>query len=322
MEILKRIKEFKLKEADLKVFGVCFLFAFLFWLFSTLSQEYTISIEIPVKYTDLPKKKLISNKLPKTLVVNLSGAGKDILWQKMLTEYGDLNIAVNQQLTYRKTKSKGYIEKDVLFKVVDRQFNSNIQIQDIFPENIELFFEPKLIKKIPIEADVEYTNLISSFNSFIEISPDSVEISGPHTVIRGIKYWKTEMIDLEGVDNNYEAQVNLLTPDNRNLSIEQKSINFKISIDQLIMVNRTIPIQVKNAPEGLKLFKSEVDVSFYVPTSRLGELDNDLIQIGVDFHEVDIQKDKAVHLRVNQFPIYIKNVRLSDPDIKYIIQKQ
>lgn len=312
----------KIKKKDYKVFGACFLFAFLFWLFSTLSKEYTIVIELPVTYTGLPKKKLISNKLPRLILVNIKGPGKDVLWHKFTSSFSNLELKVEELMSYRKVKTRAYIEKNVLFRIVDENVKSSVQIVNIYPDILEFYFEPKLIKKVPIEADIEYASFISSYNSKVTLTPDSVTISGPHSIIRKIDYWKTTILDLEGIkENQFKSTISLLKPDDHKLSIDADQVELSIDVDQLIQINKVIPIEVLNAPIGLKLFQNEVEISFYIPNSRINQMEEGNIKVGIDFNDINLEVDNSAPLRINQFPIYIKQVKLSEPSVKFIIQE-
>lgn len=320
-ELLKEyFSHLTIRQKDIRIFSVCLLVAFLFWILNALSKEYTLTIDVPVQYVNFPEKKLISNKLPSYYTATIEGPGKDVFWMRFRSNFKPIELSIKDLMRYGKSKSKGVLKKEALYKIIGDQFGNTMTIQSIYPDLVELYFEPKLVKKVPIEVDVEYSSNLSISNSYIEVSPDSIIVSGPHSVIRAVKYWKTNMIELKE-NGEFEEQIGLLKPDDNKLSLNVDIVDVKIKVDELVQIKKTIPVKVKNEPTGLKLYQNEIKVTYYIPMSKVDELNEKEILVGVDFEEVNIEETNQVKVQAFQFPIFVRNIQWEEDYLQFIIQQ-
>src|SRR5687768_11774206 len=58
---------------------VCFFISAVFWLLIALSHDYTTTVIYPVKYVNLPGKKVVMNDLPTKIAVQLRTTGFRIM---------------------------------------------------------------------------------------------------------------------------------------------------------------------------------------------------------------------------------------------------
>ena len=56
-------------------YGVCVIIATVLWFLNALNKEYTTEISYPIKYTELPKGKLLVSEPPKEMTLTIKAHG-------------------------------------------------------------------------------------------------------------------------------------------------------------------------------------------------------------------------------------------------------
>ena len=68
---------------DVAVFAFFLFLSFIFWYLNSLGKEIEAGIKYPVKYTNIPKERVITEEPPLTLNLFLKGPGYSILKLKI-----------------------------------------------------------------------------------------------------------------------------------------------------------------------------------------------------------------------------------------------
>ena len=75
--IIDKIVNFFKSHHDLHIkrnvitYGVCLIIATVLWFLNTLNKEYTTELTYPIRYTDLPKGKLLVSEPPKNMTLEI-----------------------------------------------------------------------------------------------------------------------------------------------------------------------------------------------------------------------------------------------------------
>ena len=115
-------------------FLFCILISILIWLLMALSKDYIITITFPVKYVNMPADKLVSNKLPEKIDLEISSSGFNLLnykfRQKRETVLVDINDAKYLSRNTYVIRANSRLDK------ITGQFKSDIKVVSIFPDSI------------------------------------------------------------------------------------------------------------------------------------------------------------------------------------------
>ena len=126
---------------DVAVFAFFLFISFIFWYLNSLGKEMEAGINFHVKYTNLPKERIINEDLPTDLNLFMKGPGYSILKLKISGRKAPLIIDISKVSYKRATGSKSmnyYIVTSGLTKSLNVQMRSGCEITSIKPDT--LFF--------------------------------------------------------------------------------------------------------------------------------------------------------------------------------------
>ncbi|MDA3779962.1 MAG: hypothetical protein PF487_07070, partial [Bacteroidales bacterium] len=91
------------------VFLFFVLLSTIFWLFKQLEQEYYTDISYPVRFTNIPKNKIIVSDLPSSISVKVRSHGFHLIKLKITNSLLPFNIDLNNLLRKQLMKNKSII---------------------------------------------------------------------------------------------------------------------------------------------------------------------------------------------------------------------
>ena len=124
---------------DVAVFAFFLFLSFVFWYLNSLGKETEAGIKYPVKFTNLPKERIIAERPPMWLNIYLKGTGSSILKQKFSGDKSSVNIDISKVNYKRVPGSKDldyYIVSSGLIKSLTVQLRSGCEITSIKPDTI------------------------------------------------------------------------------------------------------------------------------------------------------------------------------------------
>ncbi|MBN2088352.1 hypothetical protein JW964_02010, partial [candidate division KSB1 bacterium] len=210
-------------------------------------DEYTHTVDVPIELTNVRSDRIITNNYPTIARVAFQGSGKQML--RLLLENGvKINLNVKDKRYNFKTKLK-------LTDIRIPQHSLGIKALRIEnPDTIEIRLAKIKKKRIKIEPDVViipeagYTKV-----GEIELTPDSITISGPVKEVDLINSITTEHLEVKNIKRDYHQEIKLAIPSNQFITLQNKEVNIKIHIQKLMEkeISR-VPVQVYNLPEGMR----------------------------------------------------------------------
>lgn len=129
---------------DVAVFAFFLFISFIFWYLNSLGKEIEAGINFHVKYTNLPKERIINEDLPTDLNLFMKGPGYSILKLKISGRKAPLIIDISKVSYKRATGSKTmnyYIVTSSLTKSLNVQMRSGCEITSIKPDTLFFTFD-------------------------------------------------------------------------------------------------------------------------------------------------------------------------------------
>ncbi|MEK7257792.1 MAG: hypothetical protein AAB316_23750, partial [Bacteroidota bacterium] len=173
-------------SSERSIFLICMGIALVFWVFVKLSKTYETSRSILLDFK-LPVGKQFVEAPPKNIRATFSGTGwnlmSNFLFRRKPTVEFDLSS--RQTTDFQREELISKIEELVAVKVTDISSN---------------YFSVKLdttaSRKVPVLLDQELSFASDHFlKDSILISPDSIMISGPVSVLDQVIFVKTKKMD-------------------------------------------------------------------------------------------------------------------------------
>lgn len=306
------------------VFLVCLALAFLFWLLNTFTKDYTTIIDVPVKYINFPEKKIVLNKLPASITVEIKGYGFTLLSQKFSSSVD--TIVINGDRLREKSGDKGYsyLTTKSLLKSVASQFRSDIHINKFITDTIFFKFDTKITRIVPVIADIDLDfEKQYLLDGKIELIPAAVKISGPNRIVDTIKEIRTLHLEYSELNESITTTVGfLLTGIDTGLQIEPNKVLVKIPVDKFTEASITIPLHAEHIPDSLsmKFFPDSVRITYHVALNKYEKVSPDLFRVEVDYEELEKSNTGKLKVHLVKSPEFTRQVNYFPEKVEYIIK--
>lgn len=212
---------------NLRILAPCFLAAFIFWLLNALNKSgYTTKISYPItiKYNEsafVPIK-----PLPQTIGVSLSSTGWELLRYSLVSNVKPLVYEIGNPLTTNQ------LDNIVLMEKLTSELK-NTRLNYLLADTTTISFEKKKSKIVKLKVDSLGIDLRKNFvvSSVINISPVSIEIEGPESMIDTFDETILIKIPTKKLGTNFDEQVNLGISKNPLLksNIDKVMVSFEVA---------------------------------------------------------------------------------------------
>ncbi|HXK82406.1 MAG TPA: hypothetical protein PLO05_09630 [Bacteroidales bacterium] len=310
-----------LNNRKLIVFAIFLIVAALLWFFNALDQTYVTTVNLSIRFKNLPEQKALKNDLLTEINLSVSGYGYHLLQLKVqknripvvidLKNY-QLNKVSNNQDIY-------YITTNQFSGSLESRFNKEISLLDINPDTVYFDYSNIISRKVPVIANIGY-NFDNRFMATdkLKVEPDSIIISGAKNIIENTDFVKTKYHNFGTVQGIVSKTVDLKLNDN--IESNNKSVDISIFSEKFSekLVSSTIEVTNLPADKSITLIPQNVDIIFRVPVSKYSEITNADFTVVADFMSAANGKIK---LSLKDTLNDISEVRLNPSEVRYIIEE-
>lgn len=307
-----------IKRGPLKTFLFFLASSAVIWIFVQFSKQYTVAVELPLTYVNIPQDKMLVNDNPTSLALRVRDYGFNIARFRMLPP--DLTIDVSDaseeggQLIFDLEQQK---------QAILSQLNLDYDDATFLQDRLRIDFEQKEVKTVNVVS-----NIVLSFSvgysalEEINIEPDSVQVSGPASVIDTLDEIGTLPIKINNISKDIKGKVKLNTEGLDNVTFFQDEVNFSLRTDKFTEGKVEIPIELINVPEGYNvvIFPKEVMVYYQVSLQDFDKIKPTSFKVVVDFRNT-LPEEGYLLAQVSQKPALVNNVRLSEKRIQFVVKR-
>lgn len=315
---LTKFSKEKLKQflkTDRAILMICIGIAFVFWLITKLSYQYKDVVVIKVEY-DAPPHKVFTYPPAQQLEVDIQGRGWDLL---------GLFFTGNRIITIPVAENDPSVISTTSLHSKVMKFAPEVDILNIYPENIYIQTENAATKKVPVvlEHQIRFAAL-HQFVDTIHIEPRFVEIKGPISVIKGIHQWKTKLFAPEKeVNKDIDIELELAAHSNSSVTCSTSKVRCFGAVEQVTEKEIEIPIEVLNAPDNLLLviLPKKIKVTCLVGLGSYDKVNTGQFKAIADFENVDLSRQKSVRVVVQEKPDFVKQIHFSPKKVDYFVKR-
>ncbi|MEA3444119.1 MAG: YbbR-like domain-containing protein [Bacteroidota bacterium] len=317
-----------MKQRKLLVYFVFVLIASVFWLLIALGKNYDTEILYPVRFANLPKDKVLINKLPQYLNLSVDAYGFTLLRYKVKRSILPIYIDMrkNNLFHVQGKDNKYFLLTRYLTKQVSKRMSDDVRIISIQPDSIVFDFSEMTEKKVAVIPDIKFS-LEKQYliKQKPRCKPDSIVISGTNSVLDTINNMYTKKLDLETLNKNITRNVGVRSIEGVVLS--EKKVELSIVIEKYTEGSISLPIEVKNLPDSLllKTFPDKIDLSYKVALSDYPKVKPYQFKLMVDYNDfISGQENNFQKMRVElkRFPSYVHSIRYSPKYVDYLFEKK
>lgn len=315
-----RWPQLKIKNKKTAIFLVCIGVSAFFWLLIKLSKEYEITVNLPVKYENIPNDKLLINKPDSILLLKFTDYGFDLVPYSLFGAFSNLKIDV-QKLNYKKLPNEVslyYTKTDLLTEQINKMMSSKNYISVIRPDSLVLRMLDLEEKKVRVIPNVEYAlSPQYQLKNKISCEPDSIIIYGSKPTLSEIEELKTEKLVFYDLNESIIEYSNIIFPNNTNSNVNDVALN--IEVEKFTESDIHIPLKNHFIVKGnFKIFPSHLDIKYAVSFEKFKSIETNNFKI-------EIKKDSLVEGRLNikllEYPEHVRIIDFSPKVAEYIIIK-
>lgn len=276
-----------------------------------MNKDIETSLNVPLSFVNLPEKKVATNELPQYLTTTFVGQGWFLLRNRLSLRQSKIEIDLGNDLYEEQVKENS------LLQIINRQSPPNIKAIACQPQEISFQFEESIDKKIPLIVPKLLTFMQNYSNKKnIEISPDSIVVSGPGSIIDSLKSWHTDTIKHRNLNKTVTGKIGLRET-LLNIVFNKYLINYEIDVAQFTEKKLSVEIKVINKQNvDLLIIPKKVDLKCLVPINEYDKITAKDFSIIADFKNEKIKH--YINLKLNKKSIFAKNISFFPKSVEYI----
>ena len=306
------------------IFLICVGIATSFWFLNALNKDYKVELSFPVKYTNLPKDKVLASNPPSHFILEVNAHGFSILRHKLSLSFSPLVFNVNEFTGKRmeqSDRSKFAISSRRFTDRISDQISNELRIDHIWPDTLYFNFDKIVQKKVKVAAqlNLEFKRQFYQ-NGLVQTRPDSILILGPQSVLDTIDVIYTKQQDYKEIDQTIQRNISLEETDN--ISLETKRVVLTIPVEEYTQKELEIPISIEGLPDSVKvnLFPTKAKLSFMAGLSTFNEIVETDFKASVSFQDIQ-KKQEKLQVIIAEQPANLQAVSITPTEVEYLIEK-
>ena len=312
-------------KTRLAIFGFFFVVASILWYLNKLTYEYSTEISFPLKVQNMPSGKVLVGDPPKHIPLQIKGFGYILVRYKLGAALSPISIDLEQVplMSLKNSETKHFVLTSTLRNVIANQLQGHLELGGIGIDTLHFEFAEMIQKKVEVKLDLSYTlerqHLLSNP---ITLSPDSIVLSGPKTLLDTINSIYTEPLKRSNLSSTYTAMVPV--NDIKQLGRSHRKVTLCIPVEKYTEANISTSIEVRNLPDSLRLIllPKMVTVKCNVLVSKYRKLlEGGVVVPYVDFNELNSRASNKLHVKVKTEPYSVKVIEINPKNIDYLIEK-
>jgi len=229
--------------------------------------------------------------VPQSVVLNVSGNGWELLRNSLGVKVLPLEINLEHPTEVKK------IVASTLPPLFSGQLTA-LEIHHVLSDTLYVSVEPNDIHDFNVKADLSRISFRSGYGriSPITISPDTIRLTGPKSIIHSLPDSITVVASQERISANYEDEIEVMVPSKVERNPPMIHVSFEVG--ELVEVEKTFKLDFEHTPlrARLSLAKDSILCKLLVPKrdeSNLNELFKDVKAV-VDLTNLSKGESKLV----------------------------
>ncbi len=301
-------------SSDRLLLGICIGLALILWLLVKLSEEFITTRAVKIEYL-LPDDRSFVETPPASVMTTVKGTGWNLLSNYFAQEEASIQFNLPEKPSFT-------INGSILKNKIEQRLGK-LDLQDINYDYILLNMEDLDRKRLPIRlvSDLNFA-LQHQLKDSLKFQPDSVDISGPPSLLGHLTEWPTEPLKMDGIKNSFNSTISLVLPTNQELKLNTDKVMVSIEVEHNTQKDLFIPVQVLNGPDSLNIFPQNIRISCIVGLSNFDQLSGNDFVLEANFKDVSPNSNNnTLPVNLSKVPSFVKQVKLDKESVEYFFVK-
>lgn len=305
---------FQFNRTNWKAVILCLLAASVFWLFNAFNKSHSSTIRFPLHFEFNNQQFVAVSPLPHEITINVTGSGWDLIRKTFGMKVPDLVISLDRPLETKK------IPATALTPVLISQLRG-LQINYILTDTLYLNVDEKISKTFKLSANLNRVKFREGFGniSAVKLSPDSVVIDGPKSIISTIPDTIVLMVQGKQISKSFHDELEVPLYNSESINRNPPVISVKVEVGPVEQIGKMIKLKAVNQSQGLKsYFTDSVKVIIQVPVNKKEDLRQKLSQLNamLDLRNVITRGSYQLLPKIIGLPIYAQVVSIDSVSFK------
>lgn len=295
----------------------CIGIAAVFWLLQKMSLEYRYIIKVEATYTHNQDSVMLMYPLPAELQLEITATGWQLFRYGLMFQLPQVSIDMND---YRNSR---ILSLNTLRTSFTEQLSNRFQVESVFPAQIELEWQAQQTRKVPVRL-IEAVQIDPQYGlkGAIQLTPDSVTVSGPYGVVDTITYLYTDTLTLESVAESVSGTVAIRLNQLHNVRITPPAIDYMLTVEPYTEATLQLPVTaVGQLTPQIGLMQQTITLQFQLPVSDYGLLsDTSYLQLfeAVALTDSIVPGDSTLPVELRRQPNNIRKVMAQPDHIRFL----
>lgn len=303
----------RFNKRNWKAVMLCVLTASVFWCFNALNKRYTTTLSFPIQF-DFDRERFIPVRpLPSQVRINVTGIGWNLLRRSAGVRVAPLVIALERPSDVKKIVGAS------LPAILSTQLGG-FDINFILTDTLHLTVERKGSRLLKLTPDVEEMLFREGYTltSPVTISPDTVRLKGPLTLLRSLPNPLSIKIPQRSIDDDFKESVRLSFLNDELIYRNPETVTISFRVDKLIEISDSATLAVIHAPRNSWPFieRQKLPCKIAVPERALDSLNMDSVRAVLDLTGFK-RGVKKIMPKLEGLPAYSRVVSLDSVTIKF-----
>ncbi len=304
------------------VFIVCILIAAFFWLLIKLSGDYSESYQFKITYNNAPIEKMLTGIIDTNVNISIKAKGFQMLKLELTEDVSILNINLDK---YEIVNSKGnifYINTSEIKDEIGKLIGISSNQIDISVKRLEFKLEDLFEKEVKVVDRIKF-NFAKQYNLYSEItiSPKTISIFGPKSIIDTIENVYTENKVVSGISSDINETVKLVNPNTEQLQLSIQQVNIMANVEKFTESNVETTIDLSSIKNKVKAFPNTVKVFFTVAQKDFSNVRQSMFKVKPNLNNIEIKTASKLQLEVVDKPEFVSGIRIQPSEIEFLIIK-
>ncbi len=307
------------RKRDHLIFLICLLLAAGFWFLIKLSDEYSVSYRMRIKYTHVPAGKLITALKDSSAIVHFKSTGYNLVDLMLHGTLDSLDINLRESDISKESRNEYTINTANLLEYTAQVLGVNDRDLEFAKHRLRFSMEHLHRKRLKLSAQLNLS-FKSQFRLFgYKIVPASITVYGSQQILDTLKILNTATIHLANLESDQKVLVKIRNPYPRMLKLRPPKVSVYLDVEKYTEQQLQVPIDVSGVHPKIRPFPTTATVNFNVFIRDYEKIHVSQFKLIPNIKNINLRKVKTLRLELVSSPKEISNVRIIPPDVEFII---
>lgn len=306
-----------LKKKNVKRFSLFFIVAFIFLIFSKLSNDYKKTIKLKVTLDHLQDEIILENDTTNLIDAYVEAKGFSLI-PFIFKKFTTITLDAKKEVVKQPNKFIFDVQKHKF--VIEDALGDAYNLISLIPDTIAIPYSKRASKYVPItfNSTIDYA-VGYDIKGDISLSNDSVKLVGSDFELSKVTTVPTKELRLKDVKANINAELELEISDLNTIEIFPKSIDVRAEVVRFTEGVIEIPVTIANQPIDtiINYFPKTVKLVYYVDLENYNSIKPSDFSVQCDYSNTDANQSYLIPKIVKR-PNYVKRVALKQKRIDFI----